>query len=782
MEDLLPHQWKPRDPTKVLLLHGLNGMGKSELALYFANLHRYDYFTYIHTFHFGNEAQLYQEYLEAAKNLGLSIPEGLPMNELKNKFHSQLENYLKGPWLLILDNVNQKLTKEDFPQNGGVVLITSIDQSVWEKSQANALEVKEFTLDEATSVLSKVTGEEKSEDMRQLALEVGCFPFAVYQIASYIAGTPGRSIADYRAIYNSQKKPHRARLSDNERLLDVLETIWDITFQEIKKNELAQEWLNVATYLYPKHITKQLLEDWIKAKHPEHSGEAADRVFRLLGKYGLMRLREDRQSFSLHALLQRVLKHKQGDAATRQKIFEESFDFIYDYLSNVSTMDIQTWEKGKKCLPHLANLLENKYVGSLPLEKYLNGLLLASNLSITSFIGDCKGALKYAERGLEVCGSLDETRAPIAFINFAYHKGIALMGLSDSTGALVHFLLAMLTFRDLDHSRYPIEVIHNVFYYIGVIGIYFSSLGAYKEAAKTYSLYLKTLQKIRGDKDLEMWAQLHLGLILARLGKLNDGYDKVNEILEFQKQECEGKDHLRLKEALRFMGVILIELGDYEEARRCLKKALEMGQRLYKEAEGPELALDLNNYGKVLGKLGKHKKSKKFLLSGLEMIEKIRGKSDLLAGLISRNVGEVLSNLDNPQQALEYARNSLRMFRRVYKNIKHPEKVRSLNVKGSIYRRLGNPAKALNVNHKALRLAQEIYGEKPHYDLGIVWAERGETLHHLTDLAGAIAAYEKALSILKIAYQREDHPNQMSIKQKLKQVHFEQTLFTVAFL
>ncbi|BBI17833.1 hypothetical protein [Neochlamydia sp. S13] len=98
------------------------GMGKSELACYFANKHQqhYSLIWWIDSERGEGRALAYRK---LATTLKIDIDEKATTQEIEENLFFWLENHpFEKPWLLIFDNVEEKIK---LPQRGGFILITS---------------------------------------------------------------------------------------------------------------------------------------------------------------------------------------------------------------------------------------------------------------------------------------------------------------------------------------------------------------------------------------------------------------------------------------------------------------------------------------------------------------------------------------------------------------------------------------------------------------------------------------------------------------------------------
>ncbi len=127
---LLHQGFKQGSTLKARLLYGKGGMGKSELAVHFAEKHQQK-FSCIWCFDLSKN-DLYFEYQMLADELGLARIEKEDLKSLRTRVHRKLERETQKPWLFVFDNVERKIGVDEYPARGGSLLMTSQDRSVWD--------------------------------------------------------------------------------------------------------------------------------------------------------------------------------------------------------------------------------------------------------------------------------------------------------------------------------------------------------------------------------------------------------------------------------------------------------------------------------------------------------------------------------------------------------------------------------------------------------------------------------------------------------------------------
>ena len=169
---------------RVIVLHGLGGIGKTQLAVQYAYIHQHDY-TSVWWVNASTTQSLSQGFLQIAKKLlahqarnatpgqnlehDLVLPQGVvdqngELNESRdvtgtvvNAITSWFAAEGNNQWLLIIDNYDdlRNVNIYDFlhPSSSGSILITSRSRDT--RRVGNGLEVQEVTEEEALEILRK---------------------------------------------------------------------------------------------------------------------------------------------------------------------------------------------------------------------------------------------------------------------------------------------------------------------------------------------------------------------------------------------------------------------------------------------------------------------------------------------------------------------------------------------------------------------------------------------------------------------------------------------------
>jgi hypothetical protein len=211
-------------------LHGLGGVGKTQLALEFAHRYRSDYdiawwvLADQPTSAIADLAALAQE---------LGIEQAADQAEMVVKLFKELRGRQR--WLLVYDNAERpdRLAELLPPGGGGQVLVTS-RWSAWGR-QATPLRVNVLARHESIALLGKRTGADHPAALDELAELLGDLPLALEEAAAYLEET-GVGLGEYlelvrgraRELFGLDQPPAHER-GDRRRVA----TIWSLSLDQV---------------------------------------------------------------------------------------------------------------------------------------------------------------------------------------------------------------------------------------------------------------------------------------------------------------------------------------------------------------------------------------------------------------------------------------------------------------------------------------------------------------------------------------------------------------------
>ncbi len=294
-------------PIALTALHGLGGIGKSQLALAYARGHRneYDIGWLIRA---ETPGELVTDLNDLAVELDLAKPTDSPdatMAALRDWWRAH------PGWLLIYDNApNAEALAGRLPEGGdGHVLITSRDPT-W-LGTAEAIEVDVMNRDEAIDFLlaRSGVGDDQREDAGRLADALGRLPLALEQAAATIE-QDGLGVGAYLRLFEERRAALFAESPPNPAYPKSVATTWSLAFERAAAEEpAAVGFLRLCACLAPDDLPVDLIRQW-DGTWPGPLDDARQddlawtRVIRALRRHSLVKI--EGEALSVHRLVQVV--------------------------------------------------------------------------------------------------------------------------------------------------------------------------------------------------------------------------------------------------------------------------------------------------------------------------------------------------------------------------------------------------------------------------------------------------------------------------------------------
>ena len=342
-------------------ISGLGGIGKTQTAVEYAYRYRDEY-----------KAVLW---LNAESPLSLKTGCGdiarqmpLPHDEKDLDQAAAAVKYWLGThpdWLLILDNADDPGVLEPFlPTNHeGHILITSRAQDFQYQDILDPVELGELPIEDATAFLLRRCGREGAHEAergaaRELAGELDGLPLALEQAAAYIVATRAtfqRYLESYRTGGLARLKKRRPALG---RYPNSVATTWTANFAAVQADsEAAVNVLWLSAFLAPDAIPFELLTRGVSQlgsaleaalSRAEGDPLAVNDVLQALGRFSLIRIDGERETFGIHRMVQEVLRAEMDDAP-RRLWAERAVRAVNQAFPNV---EYANWPLCDRLLPH----------------------------------------------------------------------------------------------------------------------------------------------------------------------------------------------------------------------------------------------------------------------------------------------------------------------------------------------------------------------------------------------------------------------------------------------
>lgn len=292
-------------------LHGMGGVGKTQLAAEYAHRfgHEYDVVWWVPA----DQMPLVRASLAGlAPRLGIEGIDATRLEDTVNAVHEALrrgEPY--STWLIIFDNADQpEEIKDLLPSGPGHVIVTSRNHR-WQ-SQADTVEVDVFSRAESLQFLGRRVPGITPEDASRLADELGDLPLALEQ-AGALQVESGMSVDEYLKLLSKESSKVLAENPPADYPVGVA-AAYSLSVDRLKQETpYAWELLRRCAFFGPEPIQISMLKRGRNVLGVPQQDEVDEsilfsRAIRELGRYAMVRVDNYHKTLQVHRLIQKLLR------------------------------------------------------------------------------------------------------------------------------------------------------------------------------------------------------------------------------------------------------------------------------------------------------------------------------------------------------------------------------------------------------------------------------------------------------------------------------------------
>ena len=167
-----------------------------------------------------------------------------------------------------------------------------------------------------------------------------------------------------------------------------------------------------------------------------------------------------------------------------------------------------------------------------------------------------------------------------------------------------------------------------------------------------------------------------------------------------------SQEHPQLAIFYNNVGATYGTLGDHEKALEYKLKAMKIREKVLTPCH-PDLAISYNDVGSSYGARGDHSRALEFKLKALEIRKKVLTPDHPSLAASYNNVGSTYDDLGDHNNALDYKLKAMRIFEKVL-TPEHPHLAGSYNNVGTSYAFMEDFPKAIEYLKKALAIMEQV--------------------------------------------------------------------------
>ena len=733
------------------VLHGMGGVGKTQLALKYTLDYR-DRYAGVWWFRAESEGALQADAGKLCEHAKVFVPDGERPSQALKRWLERGE----GRWLLVFDNAaGPDALRPHLPQAGNHHSIVTSRNPVWGGIAAPvALDV--WTTEQGVRFLAgRLSGGER-EEHAALVEHLGGLPLALEQAASYMEAT-GVTAGVYRRLLDGVDTAGDI-LDETEGSSatgygrSVAKTL-SVAFEKLSPP--ARRLLRLCALAAPEPVPEWLFReagDLLPDSLADTAGDDAawHRIVAELRRYGLASRISDEEmghALVLHRLTQQVARTRLAEPAEDRGVFQA-------VLASACTGDPghpDHWPRYAALAEHVIQFDRLSPPGSLDPGKAV-GLLHQVALFLRFRSARYADAVRLLRSSIDIASRQwgDSHRHTLTSMN---NLAEMLHAQGDLRAARELQQRVLETRRRVLGEEHPDTLTS-----MNNLAVTLKAQGDLGEARELQERVLETQRRVSGKEHPKTLTSMNnLASTLHAQGDLRGTRELQERVLETRRR-VSGEEHPKTLTSMNNLASTLHAQGDLRGARELQERVLET-QRRVSGKEHPETLTSMNNLASTLRALGDPVTARKLEEQVLEGRRRVLGEEhpDTLGS--TGNLASTLRALGDPVTARKFEEQVLEGRRRVLGE-EHPDTLKSTGNLASTLQALGDPGGARKLQERALRGHLRLFGEE-HPDTLTSMNNLASTLYEQGDLRGARELEEQVLETRRRVL-GEEHPDTLT--------------------